>query len=189
MTLKTIECHSQTEHAKSLADYLPGGRVFGAKNLEESNLYKFVFGLAAESQRAEGYLKSLQQEFIPDETDIFLNEWENAVGIPDDCFNGLGTNDERRRDVLLKLASLGVQTEQDFTDLAALLGVTVNIIPAGTPGVGVFPLPYPIPFLSAPRFTTIVEYVGPIPAETLAVLECLFNKLKPANTLMIFIEV
>jgi len=41
----------------------------------------------------------------------FLDEWERALGIPDDCFDLANTDDERRINILTKLAALGVQTE------------------------------------------------------------------------------
>lgn len=193
--LRTIE-----EQAQSLANYLPGGRVFAPKNDADSNLRKLLRGMAAELYKADGYIRTYQQEIVPDETVLFIDEWERAVGIPDDCFPGTGSIDTRRLHVLVKLASLGVQTEQDFIDLAALFGVTVTIEQGSTQGG--FPMTFPILLLGpAAYFTILVRYSDvsaarfpltyPITfgAEAIGIIECLFTKLKPANCDIIFEQV
>ena len=103
---------------------------------------------------------------------------------------------------MVKLASLGVQTAQDFIDLAALFGITVEI-KNGTVN-GTFPMTCPIIVFDsskAARFTIIVTftvaaaetfpYTFPLPFGNaqIAILECLFNRLKPANTDIIFLQV
>ena len=141
---------------------------------------------------------------MTDCTVSFLDEWESAVGIPDDCFTGQGTNDERRRDILTKLASLGIQTAQDFEDLAEIFGVDVIVL-GGAESGSVFPLIFPVIvfFNSAKeaRFTIIVTFIleaanefpltFPIQfgSDEIAILECLFTKLKPANCDIIFQQV
>lgn len=191
---------TQTEQAVSLAKYLPGGRIFAKAYDNTSNLHKFLKGLTSELVLADGYLRTYEQEIIPDQTVLFLEEWEKAVGIPDDCFSGTGDVDTRRSHVLIKLASLGVQTQQDFVDLAALFGITVTV------GSGVdfasFPMELPMLLLSPTeaRFTIIVLFTVTTPNEfpmtfpitfgdqVIAIVQCLFNKLKPANCQTIFLE-
>jgi len=193
--LRTIE-----DQAQSLANYLPGGRVFTPKNDPNSNLRAVLRGMASELFTADGYIRTYQQEIIPDETVLFIDEWERAVGIPDSCFKGTGTIDERRLHVLVKLASLGVQTAQDFIDLAALFGVTITVTAGSTSGG--FPMTFPIRlFGPAAYFTIIVQFTVesierfpltyPITFgdETIGLLECLFTKLKPANCDLIFEQV
>ena len=189
MTLKQIECHNIEEHTKALADYFPGGKLWTAKNIQNTTMRNLLVGLSRESLRAEGYLKALQEQFIPDRTDNFIDEWERALGIPDDCFNGEGDLDERRRDVLVKLASLGVQTVEDFQNVANLFGITATVMP----GEEATPVP------PNPRFTIVIEFVSPegfpftfpiiFGSETIRVLECLFNRLKPANCVTVFTQI
>ena len=193
--LRTVE-----EQAQSLANYLPGGQVFGPKNKNNSNLRKLLRGMAGELFTADGYIRTYQQEIIPDGTVLFIGEWEKAVGIPDSCFPGTGSIDERRLHVLVKLASLGVQTAQDFVDLAALFSVTITVTAGSTPGG--FPMTFPIRlFGPAAYFTIIIQFTVqsanrfpltyPITFGdgTIALLECLFTKLKPANCDLIFEQV
>jgi len=203
MTLKTLKPHTIEEHTKALADYMPGGDLFTAKNIQDKVMYDLLKGISRESVRAESYLVDLQEEFIPDKTNAFIADWERSLGIPDDCFKGTGTNDERRRDILVKLASLGVQTNQDFVDLAALFGITVTIRSGAE--LIVFPFTFPMFFFATEqdaRFTIVVEFETSAIAATfplvfpftfgeeiIGTLTCLFNKLKPANCQVIFIGV
>lgn len=197
-----ITTHTKEQHAKSLADYLPGGPLFAAKNMQGANFHNLIRGLACELQNAEAFLKVAQDEFIPDQTVVFIDEWESAVGIPDCCFSGTGDIVIRRRDVLIKLASLGIQTNQDFVDLAALFGIVVTIITGTTSGL--FPMVFPIVFYDSPqaaRFTIVVTFTVPesnrfplvfpftFGDDSILILECLFTKLKPANCDIVFNQV
>jgi uncharacterized protein YmfQ (DUF2313 family) len=185
------------QHANSLADYMPNGRLFEAKRISSSNFRQLLLGLAGELFNAQGYIITLEREYLPDMTNLFLSEWEQALGIPDDCFTGTGSNDDRRRDIVVKLASLGVQTAQDFEDLALLFGAVVTVTPLSDEA---FP-PYAVPFtpvsLTEGRFTIVVTGTDILPdvppydvpfdlfnSET--ILECLFNKQKPANCNVVF---
>ena len=116
---------------------------------------------------------------------------------------GTGTNDERRRDILAKLASLGVQTAQDFEDLAEIFGITVQV-ESGADVATIFPFIFPALFFSSTkeaRFTIVVTFLEEAPNafpltfpitfgdELIGLLECLFAKLKPANCDIIFKQV
>ena len=190
------------QYTDSLADYLPGGLLFASKSVQSSNFRKLLKGMSGELFRSNGLLKTYNDEIIPDQTVKFIDEWENTLGIPDDCFRGTGTIDERRRDVLVKLASLGIQTKQDFIDLAALLGVAVTVESGSRRGT--FPLVFPVVFfdsVKAARFTIIITFtVEPanrfpytfpfvFSGEVIAILECLFNKLKPSNCKLVFVQI
>lgn len=189
------------EHAQRLADYLPGGRLFDAKNRSDSNLLKLLTGIAYELFTAEGYLRDYRDDIIPDATIFFLDEWEEALGIPDSCFTGTGSLNERRRDILLKLASLGLQTASDFEEIGALFGLTVTVEPAYPHAF--FPMVFPL-FLGTAkeaRFTIFVTFTVSASSRfpltfpfvfgdaSMGVVECLFRRLKPANCDIIFQQV
>lgn len=190
------------QYTNSLADYLPGGCLFASAYVSNSNFRKLLRGMSGELFRANGLLKEYSEQVIPDQTVKFIEEWESALGIPDDCFSGTGTLTERRRDILTKLAALGVQTRQDFIDLAATFGVTITIN-AGIDEI-TFPLTFPVVMFSTvkeARFTIVVRFtvqaanrfplVFPITfgSGEIAILECLFTNLKPTNCDIIFQQV
>ncbi len=180
------------QYTDSLAAYLPGGELFTSRSIKNSNFRKLLTGMAGELFRANGLLREYSCEVIPDQTVKFLNEWESALGIPDDCFNVSGTTEDRRRNILVKLAALGVQTIADFEELAAVFGITAEVLAGSESG---------ITFASnkVARFTIVVNltlperftYTFPIPFgdDAVVLLECIFTKLKPANCQVIFQEV
>jgi uncharacterized protein YmfQ (DUF2313 family) len=196
---------SLEEHTRALAAYLPNGKTFEAKNILGSNFNQLLRGLAGEMRSAQEHLAVLEAEYFPDNTTLFLDEWERVLGIPDDCFSGTGSAETRRTHILVKLASLGIQTAQDFIDLAALFGVIVSVTPgADTRTPSVFPLTFPF-ILDGPatdlRFTIFVTFTVPdssrfpmifpftFGSDVVVILECLFNRLKPENCRLIFEQV
>lgn len=184
-----ITTHSLKQHANSISSYMPGGPLFRAKFIEGSTIRRLIEGLAVEVANAEDFLKLLQDEFLPDKTTLLLSEWEKLLGIPDDCLPLSDDDDIRRQFILIKLASLGVQTVDDFQNLADLFGVTATVIP----GLDAIPVP------PDPKFTIVIEFVAPdgfpytfpftFGSDTIAILECLFNKLKPANCVTVFTQI
>ena len=190
------------QYTDSLADYLPGGCLFASAHVSNSNFRKLLRGMSGELFRSNGLLKEYSEQIIPDQTVKFIEEWESALGIPDDCFSGTGTITERRRDILTKLAALGVQTAQDFVDLGTTFGVTVTVN-SGLDEI-TFPLVFPIVMFTTvkeARFTIVVRFTVqaanrfpltfPITfgSGEIAILECLFTKLKHANCDIIFQQV
>jgi uncharacterized protein YmfQ (DUF2313 family) len=185
---------TEEEQTQSLANYITPGKAFAAKDIDGTVTRDFLKGLAAELVRVDAVIAELREETIPDETTLFVDEWESALGIPDACLLGQGTLEERRRDVLVKLASLGAQTAEDFVAIAEMFGVSVIIAPGGLHGC--FPFKFPIVFFpdeQTARFTIIVDFTGIEPGgfpytfpitfvqSGANVIECLFRKLKPAN--------
>lgn len=194
-TTRIFRQHTPEQHTQALADFLPNGDLYIAKNINESNIRKWLRGLAPQFQNAESVLALWDKEMDVRYTVQLLEEWERTVGIPDDCFTTDGTIDQRRTNVLVKLSALGVQTESDFINLAALYGVAIEIW-HGIDHNG-FVLDFPVLFFPnarAARFTMIVRYysnesdgfVFDFPIQfgtaTLAFLQCLFAKLVPANS-------
>lgn len=190
---------STEDHANAIAAHLLNGKTFEAKNIGESNFRQLLLGIAGEFRIAQEYIETLEKEYPPDNTTLFLEEWESALGIPDDCFSGAGTIEERQRDVLVKLASLGVQTADDFVRLAAIFGKTVTVSSLAEVA---FP-PYDVPFLpvdvAAARFiirvsgenliANIPPYDVPFtPSSGESVLECVLNKVAPANCRVVFVN-
>lgn len=171
---------------KSLANYVPGGKLFVSKNMPQQNLYMLLSGLAEEAIRANGLLIAYNEQYFPDLTIDFIEEWEQALGIPDACFPGAEelNLDTRRLHILIKLASLGVQTVDDFINISELLGFVDTTV---EPGIEAG--------LSAPdgRFTIVVKFklesdllfplsfAIPFGTDQFGILECLFTNLKPAN--------
>lgn len=187
-----ITYHSIKKQADSLANYLPGGLLWVAKKVSGSVLRRFLEGLAPTLQETEQFLATYQDQFLPDVTIDFIEDWERVVGIPDGCFSTDTDLNSRRAAIIAKLSGLSVQTEADFVRVAALFGITVNAVPGMDSGV------------IAPdeelRFTIVIEYIFegsfvfpftfPVVfgSPSIPLLTCLYNNIKPANCQILFIE-
>ena len=192
--------HTLEQHTQAQADYMHNGKAWRAKNIQSSKTRALLRGLAASAKRLEATLIDFWNEVFIGTAYDFVPDFERALGIPDHCFDGTGTIEERRTDCQIKLVSLYVVTEQDFIDLALLLGYVITIErPVDTTA---FP-PYDVPFipvdLKTARFTWIVKGVDlvtgyppydvpfiPGTSTNAEKLICLFNKLKPACTTIIY---
>jgi uncharacterized protein YmfQ (DUF2313 family) len=214
MAINPVIRHTREEHTKIIGDYFPGGRIFGCKNDADANLYKLNYGVAETQRQLEDILFQLYAQYDFRTTENFIDEWEAAVGFPDDCFPVKSVIADRQRNVLAKWLAEGTQTADDFIELAALFGITAVI----TPGIEVtatFPLTFPVIFVDEfafpytfpltfteganPRFQMYVQFTGAdleeftytfpmtLGSVEIGILECLFRKLAPANVQVIFV--
>ena len=177
-----FEKHTLEQNTQSLVNTLPNGGTFIAKNIRESNLRNFLSGVSGEISRIESLLVDITEEYYLPQTTLLLDRWEKALGIPDDCFKTNEDLETRIIHCLAKFLAMGTQTEQNFIDIALLFGKVVTVVddPAqpyviiikGDELVGDVP-PYDVPFSLNTGETT---------------LECFFNKLKPANCIIQFIN-
>jgi uncharacterized protein YmfQ (DUF2313 family) len=196
VSLATLDQETQI-----LASFLPPGRAWGAKHIEGSVLRSLLKGFAWSMLRVHNLVHRFRDQIIPDNTTDFIAEWEAVLGIPDACFS---TNPEslslatRRKNVLTKIAALGIQTEADFVALALVFGKTVtvksgiehdNVVGYGTA------LPVVLFASAQDARMTIVVTVADYSAtrfddyqfsfqfgdDDAAIMECLFQHLKPAN--------
>jgi hypothetical protein len=198
-----FQVHTPPESALILGQNLPNGHNLIAKVLIAKNLYNLLLGLGMERSQAESYIYEMVNQYnIPVTVDLIRN-WESAVGIPDCCFSGDGTIEERRRDVLAKISSFGVSTAQQYIDLAAQYGYVITITyPSGSYSP-VFDMLFDYPLGGGggeAGFIFIVTFIGVAPPQNnfdmtfdyifddgpYNIVICLFNKIKPANVLILY---
>jgi uncharacterized protein YmfQ (DUF2313 family) len=204
--MSLFKSHTQEEHRRSLAEFLPDGKAISAKNREGSNLFKFLYGCANELMLAEGMMNLLADEHDVTQTTLLIDYWERALGIPDGCFpTGKDLDIETRRNhVKLKL-TFAIGTRQSFIDLAHALGFAKCVIHNGA-FYGRYPLPYAWTYYGSDKeanFTVYVhlerskkpdvypfsisKYPWPYASNSSNILECLFTKLAPATVVLKFI--
>lgn len=190
---------TQTQQADILAQYLRDDNLHEAKNRDGSTLRKILIGLASEWLNFRSKINEVSNEYNPKTTTKLIEEWEEFVGIPDNCIPVASTIEQRRLNVLLKLAGINVTTEKQFKNIASILGYNIEV----SNGVSTSTFPLTLPFLliseaSAP-FTIVITLPSSIQpngftltfpftltSQQPAILDCLFNKLKPANTQLFF---
>lgn len=194
-----IEKRTQQEQARILANYLRSDKLHDAKNNKDSVLFKILMGLAI------GWIDFRNNsQLIVDNYNIYnslqlLEEWEQAVGIPDDVFNIANDIETRRRNILLKISGSKAETSLQFENIGKILGFDIKC-ETGYQYCR-FPLRFPIiftkkenlPFLIVitidkkyqPKtfpFTFPIEFKSDIAV----ILKLFFDKIKPANTKLIF---
>ncbi len=171
-----------TEHRQQLDQLLPPGLLWvRSPGSVRDNL---LMGIAAESARFEELTLALIDEADPRTTSDLLDEWEAWVGLPDPCVPPSVTlsDDERRANIVARLQAVGGQSRQFFIDLAASLGFTITITEFTTFQVGVSGAGDPVggtAWVYAWQVNTATDPDSPI-------LECLFHRLAPAQTVVTF---
>lgn len=196
--MRLFRKNTPSDITDSTAAFMPNGRVFGGKNRGDAILRKLLNGLSLEFYRIDEQMELMAEDYDINVSIQFLPQWEAAVGIPDSCLDGTGTLEERRKAVLAKLAGMNLTEDQDFIDLAAIFGVTVTITQGST--VGIFPMTFPFILFGTAKeakFSMIVTFDTPLETfpytfpfifgdATRGLIECIFNKLKPANVQIIY---
>jgi len=126
--------HTIEENAQVQADFMPGGKFWRAKNIIDSKIRDLLRGFGTSAKRQEEALDAFWTEVFIGTTEEYIGDFERAVGIPDGCFLGTGTLDERRTDVISKLTSLYLVTLEDFNALADSYNVDIEILPGRAGG-------------------------------------------------------
>ena len=202
MAKKLFKDKTSSEATDSLVSFMPGGRPFLAARLPATKLRKLLVGLAGEILRVDGTLNEMTSEHDINTTTLLIEEWERALGIPDSCFSTDVDLPTRRLQVLVKLAKMGLQTEQDYIDLAALFGYTIETTAGADRGLFPFKLKFPTFFFDSPqsaRYTLIITFITLESPNRFAldfaidftgdlsnVVRCLFNKLVPSNVDVVY---
>ncbi len=197
----SIDFSAQDKNAQArlLARHLPDGAVWENKYNSESNLGKLILGLASEYFRLSVLIEDVMTEIDINQTNDLILDWQQSVGIPDDCLPVSGSLEDQRRDILLKLTNYGgVQSAEEFEALAALFGYTATVSTATRNGV--FSLYFPIRFFDSRKVavhTILVDleesravFALDFPIEfssgVSGIIECLFRQLAPANCQLLF---
>ncbi len=190
---------TQDETAQQLADSIPQGRAWDAKNVEDSSCRKLINSLAVAHNSSQQQIELLSDEFQILQSVELLPDWEESVGLPGECLGNAETLVERREKVINRLRKQPIVTLLDFQtyldDLFPDLGLLV------VPGSEFYTYEYDLPvhFLgdTNERFILVVtiptsggeyeyefEFLFEGGTDT-ASLECILNKIIPSNVLLI----
>jgi uncharacterized protein YmfQ (DUF2313 family) len=186
-TQQEFVANSQDANAQSLANYLPNGPFYAAKNLPDTNFRKMLNSFALEFSRVEKTLQTIAVQYYPFTTSDFLERWEAAVLIPDDCFTTTGlTLEQRRKQVIAKLVMDNIITDDDFIALADFFGFTITITDGIT--ADTFPMQFPARLSGTTqenKFIMRITFIGA--SSPTEFLECFIRKLVPANVWVTFV--
>lgn len=187
------------EQARVLANYIRSDKLHEAKNDVNSNLYKILLGLAVGWVDFRETVNQVVDNYNIYNSVELLEEWEQAVGIPDDIFFVAKDIETRRKNILLKIAGSRAETALQFENVAKILGFDVRCESAYQ--YCRFPLRFPIIFTNQSNMPflmiiTIDEKYKPatfpfkfpikFKGDSALILKLFFDKIKPANTKLIF---
>lgn len=187
------------QYASQLAALLPEGPAWVSKRDSETTLGQLLAGLAPEAARIHGLIDALADEMDPRTTTALLSEWQRELGLPDACLTA-DTLQGWRRLLHTKLTALGLGTVQSYVDLAARLGYTITIqeFRPFRWGASTWGQPYntgsrPWTWRVSVANVDIIRFRWgqsrwgePYTRASDPLLECLFNRLKPAHTVVEF---
>ena len=190
--------YTREEFTQALAALLPEGGAWPRD--PASTLMLLLQGLASELERLDGRAALLLQETDPAATAELLADWERMVGLPDPCVTQAQTVAERRLALEGRLTSVGGQSRAFFIALAERLGYAITIdeftsagaaTAAGISFTGdewahIWRVNVPAT-VSVTPFRVGAGSVGePLRIWSNEVLECQFERFKPAHTLVLF---
>lgn len=201
------------QHVTALAANLKLGKVWRAKGVKGSNLHSLLRGFAPTFRSMDAAIQEFIGQSIPTTTTANLAEWENALGLPDDCLPIALTVAGRQRNIDIKLSVLGgIVTAAEFVALAARFDLVVSVA-SGIEHVSIAQGGYELQLpaiaigvaegdfadVAEARMTMVVketlpesatfDYDFPILFSSAAQIEmrCLFTELKPANVAIRFV--
>lgn len=153
------------------------------------NLWELVLScFSTEMWRFEKRVVTLLTEMVSALSVELLPDWEELAGLPDECSSLAATYEERQNTVHEKItAQYTYMSKQFYIDYAAGLGVTITIetwTPLAASRCGVARCGVArCASLDTPFWWKVNLPTGDPMNDT---IECLFNKLKPAETTLVF---
>jgi uncharacterized protein YmfQ (DUF2313 family) len=189
---------SQDIQTNILASCLPQGKFWAAKNNPAKKLYRLLHAFAGSFVDFDNISEAIIREFRLNNINELIQRYEEDYGIPDGCFSTIGSLADRRRNIILKAATLiGVSTIADFQRIADVFGFNVII----RPGEDQFNIdPTPFVDIEDSRFAIAVTFLDslnpntfPLPfpiqfrSSNVNILRCIFDLLRPANCRMVYI--
>jgi hypothetical protein len=184
---------AQDQTAQQLADCIPQGRVWNAKNILAKNVRKLIICLASAFNIVQQLIETMSIEFNIYTTNALLPEWETSVGLPNDCTLQLqDTIDGRREEVIerlkktpiVTLADLQAYVDKYFTDDGIRLFASYDDYPPfGITGFDdQFYLIIGVPATNEFEYDFEMEFTGGFFDDKLF---CMLNKIIPANVVLV----
>lgn len=188
----------QADYQDALSALLPTGAAWPRD--PASALQLLVGALSAELARVDARAAQLLAEVDPAATAELLADWERVVGLPDPCVTQVQTVAERRAALEGRLTAVGGQSRAFFIALASRLGysVTIDEFPsaAAATAAGItytgddwahtWRVNVPAG-VAVKAFRAGAGAAGePLRSWSNEVIECQFNRHKPAHTRLLF---
>lgn len=190
---------TETDYLRQLQALLPPGPAWPKD--DDALLTRLLSGLSEELARVDGRAWQIVEEADPRTVAELFADWERVAGLPDACavaFGGTQTVAQRRAALVGRLATLGGQSPAYFIALAASIGyaITITEFRAHTVEDDVNYVLYDSAWNFAWQVNAALNTINeitvdmtvedPLAAWGKALLECVINRLKPAQTTVLY---
>lgn len=170
-------------YRQQLNALLPPGSLWDRLRLKDSTFQSLLLAFSDSLARVHNRLANVRREADPRSTLELLDEWEASVGLPDGCLTRAQTVAERRKAVVSRLKSIGRADRAYFIEVAAEFGYVVTIDEVDDHEWT----------MTCAESTALTEFHAgeSVAGDSLGEfgneqLECLMNRLKPAQTVLNF---
>ena len=162
---------------------------------------RLLAALATELARVDGRAMQLVEEADPRTVAELFADWERVTGLPDACavaFGGDQSMSQRRAALVGRLTTMGGQSSAYYVGLAAALGYAITISEFSEFSVNdnvehpLYGAAWNFAWQVNAALNTVTEFTidstvdDPLAAWGNALLECVINRLKPAQTTVLF---
>lgn len=167
----------------------------------DAPLTQLLSGLSIELARIDAAGWSLIEEADPRTSSALFADWLRVAGLPDECVTALSSDQstaQLRAQLVGRLAMVGGQSIDYFTQLASTLGYQISISEYHAHSVNddveypLFGLDWHFVWQVNAALNTVNELTVADTADDFlaawgnTLLECVFRRLKPAHTLVLF---
>jgi len=190
---------TSADYLAQLQALLPPGDAWTRE--PDAKLTRLLSALADGLARVDSRALYLLEEADWRTTDELLADWERVAGLPDACLDDqFQTVAERRRWLVSRMTARGGQSRAYFIGLAASLGYIITIEECQPFICGLSVCGDPLG--GADQWSTWIVHLPTIPIQpfeagasccgeplgnwTSGMLECLFQRIKPAHTTCLF---
>ncbi|MBI2236354.1 MAG: DUF2313 domain-containing protein [Magnetospirillum sp.] len=111
---------------RQLMTLLPPGRLWPRE--PGTVRYTMMGAIAGELDAVIAFFEQILAERSPRTALHLLGDWENVLGLPDDCAGPAETIAERRRQAHAKMVATGGQCPAYFIEVAKALGFDIEIV-------------------------------------------------------------
>jgi uncharacterized protein YmfQ (DUF2313 family) len=189
---------TSADYLRAFQALMPRGRVWPSDS--DAAQAQVFAGLTQIYARNTARANQLLVDAFPGTTYELLPEWEATLGLPDPCAGSAPTIQQRRNQVVARLANSGGQSIAYFVKFAAQLGYSITITQYSQARAGILKAGQPVNGyawnfawkVTAPLNSVVRAVAGamgagdPLAAWGNNVLECEVRAVMPAHTIPIF---